>query len=77
MFAAQMYNKLNPRWASTVLGFVALLLGESSDASPFTLVLSAHPARCFATAPIPFLFLKYGALLRSKSRYSPALDLKN
>jgi len=54
MFAAQMYNKLNPRWASTVLGFVALLL-----------------------APIPFLFLKYGALLRSKSRYSPALDLKN
>ncbi|KAH9942618.1 MFS general substrate transporter [Amylocystis lapponica] len=27
LFATQMYNTLNPRWASTLLGFIALLLG--------------------------------------------------
>ncbi|KAG8929742.1 hypothetical protein FRC02_005131 [Tulasnella sp. 418] len=27
LFATQMYVKLNPRWASTLLGFIALLLG--------------------------------------------------
>jgi hypothetical protein len=26
LFATQMYDKLNPRWASTLLGFIALLL---------------------------------------------------
>lgn len=50
LFASQMYNKLNPRWASTLLGCIALLL-----------------------APIPFLFYRYGAVLRAKSRYSPTL----
>lgn len=26
MFATQMFQKLNPRWASTLLGFIALLM---------------------------------------------------
>lgn len=26
LFATQMYNKLNPRWASTLLGFIALIM---------------------------------------------------
>lgn len=42
-----MYETLNPRWASTLLGFIALIL-----------------------APIPFLFYRYGAVLRGKSKYS-------
>ncbi|KAF8305495.1 MFS general substrate transporter [Clavulina sp. PMI_390] len=48
LFARQMYDTLNPRWATTVLGFIALAL-----------------------MPIPWLFVRYGPWLRSKSRYAP------
>lgn len=43
-----MYNKLNPRWASTLLGCIALLM-----------------------VPIPIIFMRYGAALRARSRYTP------
>lgn len=48
LFATQMFTKLNPRWASTLLGFVALIM-----------------------MPIPYLFVRYGPYLRSKSKYAP------
>ncbi|KAF9022968.1 MFS general substrate transporter [Hymenopellis radicata] len=51
LFATQMYNSLTPRWASTLIGFVALVM-----------------------VPIPFVFVKYGATLRKKSRYAPFKD---
>ncbi|KAF8922707.1 major facilitator superfamily domain-containing protein [Mucidula mucida] len=51
LFATQMYNSLTPRWASTLIGFVALFM-----------------------VPIPFVFVKYGATLRKKSRYAPFKD---
>ncbi|KAK0456676.1 MFS general substrate transporter [Armillaria borealis] len=47
-FANQMYDAMTPRWASSLVGFVAL-----------------------AMVPIPFVFLKYGAKLRAKSKYAP------
>ncbi|KAK7468768.1 hypothetical protein VKT23_003269 [Stygiomarasmius scandens] len=52
LFATQMFEALGPRWASSLLGFVAL-----------------------AMTPIPFIFLKYGAKLRARSKFSmnPAL----
>ncbi|KAL0569549.1 hypothetical protein V5O48_012412 [Marasmius crinis-equi] len=48
LFAPQMYEALNPQWASSLLGFVALAL-----------------------MPIPFVFIKYGAALRARSKYAP------
>ncbi|KAF5373371.1 hypothetical protein D9757_009768 [Collybiopsis confluens] len=45
LFASQMFNTLNPRWASTLLGFLALIM-----------------------TPIPFVFIKFGAKLRARSR---------
>ncbi|KAF8317074.1 MFS general substrate transporter [Clavulina sp. PMI_390] len=48
LFARQMYDKLNARWASTLLGGIAILM-----------------------TPIPALFIRYGHLLRQKSRYTP------
>ncbi|KAG7450646.1 MFS general substrate transporter [Guyanagaster necrorhizus] len=47
-FANQMYEALTPRWASSLVGFVAL-----------------------AMVPIPFIFIKYGARLRARSKYAP------
>ncbi|KAG7450645.1 MFS general substrate transporter [Guyanagaster necrorhizus] len=47
LFATQMYTALDPRWASSLLGFVAL-----------------------AMVPLPLLFLKYGHILRMKSKYA-------
>ncbi|KIY70946.1 MFS general substrate transporter [Cylindrobasidium torrendii FP15055 ss-10] len=51
LFATQMYESMGARWASALVGFVALLM-----------------------VPIPFIFLKYGAMLRRKSRYAPFED---
>ncbi|KAF8315819.1 MFS general substrate transporter [Clavulina sp. PMI_390] len=51
LFARQMYTKMTPRWASTLLGFIAL-----------------------AMLPIPWLLIRYGPYLRSKSRYVPNKD---
>ena len=51
MFASQMFEKLNPRWASTLLGCIATLM-----------------------APIPFVLIKYGPILRRKSKYAPTGD---
>jgi len=48
LFATQMYDKLNPRWASTLLGCIALVM-----------------------IPIPVLFIRYGHILRMRSRYAP------
>lgn len=48
LFATQMYEQLNPRWASTLLGLLALVM-----------------------APIPFVLVKYGPILRLKSKYAP------
>ncbi|THV07660.1 MFS general substrate transporter [Dendrothele bispora CBS 962.96] len=47
LFASQMFDRLNPRWASTLLGCLALLM-----------------------TPIPFVFVKFGAKLRAKSKFS-------
>ncbi|KAJ3734719.1 MFS general substrate transporter [Lentinula guzmanii] len=49
LFASQMYVKLGPQWASSLLGFVSL-----------------------AMVPIPFVFLKFGARLRQKSKHAVA-----
>ncbi|KJA29613.1 hypothetical protein HYPSUDRAFT_31558 [Hypholoma sublateritium FD-334 SS-4] len=49
LFAKQMYDKLNPRWASSLLGFFAIAL-----------------------VPIPFVLIKYGPVLRKKSKFIPA-----
>ncbi|KAJ3829780.1 major facilitator superfamily domain-containing protein [Lentinula raphanica] len=49
LFASQMYDKLGPQWASSLLGFIAL-----------------------AMVPIPFIFLKFGAKLRQRSRHAVA-----
>ncbi|KAJ3883287.1 MFS general substrate transporter [Lentinula edodes] len=49
LFANQMYVKLGPQWASSLLGFVSL-----------------------AMVPIPFIFLKFGAKLREKSKHAVA-----
>ncbi|KAJ6621614.1 MFS general substrate transporter [Mycena sp. CBHHK59/15] len=49
LFATQMYDALGPRWASSLLGFVAL-----------------------AMVPIPFVLMKFGSTLRSKSKYAPS-----
>ncbi|KAG7099111.1 hypothetical protein E1B28_000984 [Marasmius oreades] len=49
LFGAQMYEALSPRWASSLLGFVAI-----------------------AMTPIPFVFMKYGATLRARSKYTPS-----
>lgn len=48
LFATQMFEKLNPRWASTLLGGLAILM-----------------------APIPFVLVKYGPVLRRRSKYAP------
>ncbi|KAI0283386.1 major facilitator superfamily domain-containing protein [Russula aff. rugulosa BPL654] len=48
LFARQMFESLNPRWASTVLGLVAA-----------------------AMIPIPIVLRRYGAYLRSKSKFVP------
>lgn len=47
-----MFNALNPRWASTLLGCFAFLM-----------------------VPIPFLLIKYGPVLRAKSKFSPTLPI--
>ncbi|KAF5374844.1 hypothetical protein D9758_000398 [Tetrapyrgos nigripes] len=49
LFATQMYEAMGARWASSLLGFIAL-----------------------AMTPIPFAFMKYGARLRAKSKFSMA-----
>ncbi|KAE9393585.1 MFS general substrate transporter [Gymnopus androsaceus JB14] len=49
LFANQMYARLGPEWASTLLGFLAL-----------------------AMVPIPFVFMKFGATLRAKSKNAAA-----
>ncbi|KAJ4485995.1 MFS general substrate transporter [Lentinula aciculospora] len=49
LFASQMYDKLGPQWASSLLGFISL-----------------------AMVPIPFVFLRFGAALREKSKYAVA-----
>ncbi|KAE9408218.1 MFS general substrate transporter [Gymnopus androsaceus JB14] len=49
LFAEQMYDKLGSQWASSLLGFIALIM-----------------------VPIPFVFLKYGAKLRAKSKHAIA-----
>lgn len=41
LFASQMYNKLNPQWASSLLGFIAILLGPI----PFLLRAYGHHLR--------------------------------
>ncbi|TYJ53522.1 hypothetical protein B9479_005853 [Cryptococcus floricola] len=48
LFATQMYEKLGTQWASTLLGFLALLM-----------------------VPIPVVLMRYGHLLRAKSKFSP------
>jgi hypothetical protein len=48
LFASQLYDKLGPRWASTLLGCIALVM-----------------------IPIPVLFMRYGHILRARSRYTP------
>ncbi|KIY70945.1 MFS general substrate transporter [Cylindrobasidium torrendii FP15055 ss-10] len=48
LFAGDMYEALNPHWASYLLGFVAL-----------------------AMVPLPFIFIKFGAKLRARSRFAP------
>lgn len=53
LFVVQMYHKLNIGWASSLFGFVALLM-----------------------VPVPFVFEKYGALLRSSSKYGYAAHFK-
>ena len=50
LFAYQMFQKLDPHWASTLLGFIALSM-----------------------VPIPIVLLKYGPMLRERSRYAPKL----
>jgi hypothetical protein len=47
LFTEQMYDRLNDRWASTLLAFISL-----------------------ACCAIPFLFWRYGARIRSKSKYA-------
>ncbi|KAI0030849.1 major facilitator superfamily domain-containing protein [Vararia minispora EC-137] len=57
LFATQMFNALNPRWASTLLGCFAALM-----------------------VPMPFLLIRYGPFLRTKSKFAPNLSfgtLKN
>ncbi|KIK50280.1 hypothetical protein GYMLUDRAFT_51297 [Collybiopsis luxurians FD-317 M1] len=49
LFAGQMYDTLGPRWASSLLGFIALVM-----------------------TPIPFIFLKFGAKLRARSKNAVA-----
>ncbi|RPD65674.1 MFS general substrate transporter [Lentinus tigrinus ALCF2SS1-6] len=46
LFSAQMFRALNPRWASTLVGCIAVLM-----------------------IPIPVLLMRYGPVLRAKSRY--------
>lgn len=41
LFATQMYNKLDPRWASTLLGFIAVAMGPI----PFVLWKYGHVLR--------------------------------
>ncbi|KAF9022967.1 MFS general substrate transporter [Hymenopellis radicata] len=48
LFATQMYEALGAPWASSLLGFLALLM-----------------------VPIPFVFIKWGHLLREKSKFAP------
>lgn len=52
LFVAQMYRKLNNGWASSLFGFIALIM-----------------------VPVPFLFEKYGATLRAKSKYGYAAQM--
>ncbi|KIY53422.1 MFS general substrate transporter [Fistulina hepatica ATCC 64428] len=49
LFSTQMYNALGPRWASSLIGFVAL-----------------------AMVPIPFVLIKFGPILRARSKYAPS-----
>ncbi|KAM5347884.1 hypothetical protein ACJ41O_007708 [Fusarium nematophilum] len=51
LFTEQMYERLNDRWASTLLAFISL-----------------------ACCAIPFLFWKYGAKIRERSKYAYAGD---
>ncbi|KAI5853786.1 major facilitator superfamily domain-containing protein, partial [Tricharina praecox] len=48
LFSAQMYTKLKPEWASTLLGCISILF-----------------------IPVPYLFWKYGPMLRERSRFNP------
>ncbi|KAF8871275.1 hypothetical protein CPB84DRAFT_1622006, partial [Gymnopilus junonius] len=48
LFAGNMYDKLGPQWASSILGFFAVVL-----------------------IPIPFLLIRYGPVLRRKSKFVP------
>ncbi|KAF9029548.1 MFS general substrate transporter [Hymenopellis radicata] len=50
LFANQMYDAMDPQWASSFVGFIALIM-----------------------VPIPFVFMRYGAVLRAKSKYAPVL----
>lgn len=52
LFAGQMYEQLGPQWATSVLGFITILL-----------------------APISLLLMRYGSLLRARSRFVPAPKL--
>ncbi|KAK0478275.1 MFS general substrate transporter [Armillaria novae-zelandiae] len=52
LFATQMYEALDARWASSLLGFISL-----------------------AMVPLPLLFIKYGHILRMKSKYAPTKRL--
>ncbi|KAK7227378.1 hypothetical protein V2G26_015381 [Clonostachys chloroleuca] len=51
LFTEQMYDRLNDRWASTLLAFISL-----------------------ACCGIPFLFWRYGAKIRERSKYAYAGD---
>lgn len=50
LFVPQMYNRLGISWASSLFGFLAILM-----------------------MPLPFIFAKYGAQLRAKSRFNNRL----
>lgn len=62
LFARAMYDKLGPRWASTVLGVVALFL------APIPLVLHKYVMSTFFLSFEPN-WVRYGETLRKRSRY--------
>jgi len=70
-----MYEALNPRWASTLLGMSTLCFllvlrkGIVADLSYGWMV-----SGCVALLlmPIPFVLIKYGPALRAKSKFVPS-----
>lgn len=71
LFATQMYTALTARWASTLIGCIAIIMIPI----PFILKKFVH-LLLWLSVFLLIYSIRYGAKLREKSKHAPSLPTK-